>query len=155
MQNWHLSTPSHPWVPPEWPYCWQAQCGHWFTVKWSLADLLTSSHPQMSASHLLGLQVRANGPSWILKVLSLNQLPDLFIDMHGWLWRIKGNFDPNGIPIEFSGSNFGDMLATVDFFVSLGMLIIIISLEREFWSTFNTSETPTMKKCEVFEGSWK
>ena len=21
MQSWHLSTPSHPWVPPEWPYC--------------------------------------------------------------------------------------------------------------------------------------
>ena len=91
----------------------------------------------------------------ISNVLSLNQLPDLFIDMHGWLWRIKGNFDPNGIPVKFSGSNFGNMLATVDFFVSLGMLIIIISLEREFWSTFNTSETPTMKKCEVFEGSWK
>ena len=109
----------------------------------------------MSAPHLLGLQVSGNGPSSISKVLSLNQLPDLFIDMHGWLWRIKGNFDPNGIPVKFSGSNFGNMLATVDFFVSLGMLIIIISLEREFWSTFNTSETPTMKKCEVFEGSWK
>ena len=33
------------------------------SLKWSIADLLTSSHPQMSASHLLGLQVRANGPS--------------------------------------------------------------------------------------------
>ena len=102
-------------------------------------------------------QIIYNAVIWqrISNVLSLNQLPDLFIDMHGWLWRIKSNFDPNGIPIEFSRSNFGDMLATVDFFVSLGMLIIIISLEREFWSTFNASETPTMKKCEVFEGSWK
>ena len=62
-QSWHLSTPSHPRVPPEWPYCQQAQCGLWFTVQWSIADLLTSSHPQMSASHLLGLQVCANGPS--------------------------------------------------------------------------------------------
>ena len=49
-------TPSHPWVPPEWPYCQQAQCGHWFTVKHSNACLQTSSHPQNSASHLLGLQ---------------------------------------------------------------------------------------------------
>ena len=49
-------TPSHPWVPPEWPYCQQAQCGCWFTVKHSKAGLQTSSHPQHSASHLLGLQ---------------------------------------------------------------------------------------------------
>ena len=27
---------------------------------WSLADLLTSSHPQISASHLLGLQIRGD-----------------------------------------------------------------------------------------------
>ena len=26
-QSCHLSTPSHPRVPPEWPYCLQAQCG--------------------------------------------------------------------------------------------------------------------------------
>ena len=62
-QSCHLSTPSHPRVPPVWPYCRQAQCGRWRSLKWSIADLLTSSHPQMSASHLLGLQVRANGPS--------------------------------------------------------------------------------------------
>ena len=31
-QSWHLSTPSHPQIPPEWPSCWQAQCRHWFTV---------------------------------------------------------------------------------------------------------------------------
>ena len=55
-QSCHLSTPSHPRVPPGWPYCRQAQCGRWRSLKWSIADLLTSSHPQMSASHLLGLQ---------------------------------------------------------------------------------------------------
>ena len=33
------------------------------TLVHCVADLLTSSHPQMSASHLLGLQVRANRPS--------------------------------------------------------------------------------------------
>ena len=44
-QSWHLLTPSHPWVPPEWPYCQQAQCGHWFTLMWSIADLLTLSQP--------------------------------------------------------------------------------------------------------------
>ena len=32
-------TPSHPWVPPEWPYCQQAQFGRWFTVKHSKAGL--------------------------------------------------------------------------------------------------------------------
>ena len=31
-QSCHLSTPSHPRVPPGWPYCRQAQCGRWFTV---------------------------------------------------------------------------------------------------------------------------
>ena len=31
-QGCHLLTPSHPQVPPEWPYCRQAQCGRWFTV---------------------------------------------------------------------------------------------------------------------------
>ena len=31
-QKCHLSTPSHPRVPPGWPYCRQAQCGRWFTV---------------------------------------------------------------------------------------------------------------------------
>ena len=55
MQSWQLSTPSHPKVPPEWPYCWQTRCGHWFTVKRSIADLLTSSHPQISASHCWSL----------------------------------------------------------------------------------------------------
>ena len=64
-QSCYLPIPSHPWVPPEWPYCQQAQCGRWRPLKWSIADLLTSSHPEMSASHLLGLQVRANGPSSI------------------------------------------------------------------------------------------
>ena len=63
-QSCHLSTPSHPRVPPVWPYCRQAQCGRWRSLKWSIADLLTSSHPQMSASHLLRLQVRSNGPSF-------------------------------------------------------------------------------------------
>ena len=33
------------------------------SVDAGIADLLTSIHPQMSASHLLGLQVRTNGPS--------------------------------------------------------------------------------------------
>ena len=42
-------TPSHPWIPPEWPYSQQAQCGHWFSVKHSKAGLQTSSHPQNSA----------------------------------------------------------------------------------------------------------
>ena len=42
-QKCHLSTPSHSQVPPVWPYCWQAQCEHWFTVQWSIADLLTSN----------------------------------------------------------------------------------------------------------------
>ena len=59
-QGWHLSTPRHPQAPQEWPYCRQAQCRRWFTMQWSIADLLTSSHPQMSASHLLRLQVCAN-----------------------------------------------------------------------------------------------
>ena len=49
-------------VPPVWPYCRQAQCERWRSLKWSIADLLSSSHPHMSTSHLLGLQVRANGP---------------------------------------------------------------------------------------------
>ena len=49
-------TPSHPWVPSEWPYCQKAQCGCWFTVKHSKAGLQTSSHPQNSASHMLWLQ---------------------------------------------------------------------------------------------------
>ena len=62
-QSCHLSTPSHPQVPLAWPYCRQAQCRCWRSLKWSIADLLTSSHPQTSASHLLGLQVHANGPS--------------------------------------------------------------------------------------------
>ena len=34
-------TPSLPQVLPEWPYCQQAQCKHWFT------DIQTSSHPQI------------------------------------------------------------------------------------------------------------
>ena len=62
-QSYHLSTPSHPWDPPGWPYCRQAQCGSWFTVQWSIADLLTSSHAQMSASHLLGLQGPQQSPA--------------------------------------------------------------------------------------------
>ena len=41
-QSCHLSTPNHPRVPPVWPYCRQAQCGRWHSLKWSIADLLTS-----------------------------------------------------------------------------------------------------------------
>ena len=51
-------------VPPVWPYCRRGQWGCWRSFKWSIADLLISSHSQMSASLLLGLQVRANGPSY-------------------------------------------------------------------------------------------
>ena len=36
--------------------------------KFKLVGIMTSSHPQMSASHLLGLQVRANGPSSAIMV---------------------------------------------------------------------------------------
>ena len=49
-------SPSHPWVPPEWPYCQQALWGRWFFLKHNNAGLPTSSHPQNSASCLLGLQ---------------------------------------------------------------------------------------------------
>ena len=49
----HLAIPG---FPPEWSYCQPPQCWHWFTVKHSKAGLQTSSHPQNSASHLLGLQ---------------------------------------------------------------------------------------------------
>ena len=76
-QSCHLSTPNHPRVPPVWPYCRQAQCGRWRSLKWIIADLLTSSHPHMSASHLLGLQVRANEPSLvnlIIKELTFGKL---------------------------------------------------------------------------------
>ena len=54
------------------------QCGRWHTLKWSIADLLTSSHPQMSASHLLGLQ----GPQPKL----WNQVPSLdhFVIQNSW-----------------------------------------------------------------------
>ena len=38
-QSCHLSTPSHPQVPPVWPYRWQAQFGCWFTVWWSIVLL--------------------------------------------------------------------------------------------------------------------
>ena len=63
-QSWHLSTTCHPQVPPEWPYCQQAQCKHWFTVWWRIADLLTSSHPQMSDSNMYGLQGPQQSPAW-------------------------------------------------------------------------------------------
>ena len=62
-QSCHLLTPSHPQVPLVWPYCPQAQCGRWHSLKWIIADILTISHPHMSASHLFGFQVRANEPS--------------------------------------------------------------------------------------------
>ena len=62
-QSWHLSTPSHPRVPPEWPYYQWAQCGR-YVVK-------HSRPPQMSASHLLGLQVHANGPSCVHIIMQL------------------------------------------------------------------------------------
>ena len=52
--------PSHPWVPPEWPYCQQAQWRCWYTVKQCKVVLQTSSHPQNSASHLL---VLCTGPT--------------------------------------------------------------------------------------------
>ena len=47
----------------------QAQCRHWFTVKHSKADLLTSSHPQNSSSHLLGLQGPQQTPAYALILL--------------------------------------------------------------------------------------
>ena len=47
--SWHLAIPG---------------CGRWFTVWLSRADLLTFSHPQISASRLLGLQVQTSIPSW-------------------------------------------------------------------------------------------
>ena len=59
-QSCHLSTLSHPRVP----YCRQAQCGRWRLLKWSIANLLASSHPQMSASHFLGLQGPQKTHAW-------------------------------------------------------------------------------------------
>ena len=71
LSCWIHPTPSHLWVPPEWPSCQQAQCGCWFTVKHSKAGLQTSSHPQNSDSHLLGLQGRQQTPARYLSFLDL------------------------------------------------------------------------------------
>ena len=64
-----------------------AHYGRWFTVQWSIADLLTSNHPQMSASHLLGVQVYH--PFWwlpnILAALRIQTL--VFIRQKGSLYK--------------------------------------------------------------------
>ena len=38
-------SPSHPWVSPGWPYCQQAQCRRWFTVKHRPQVILKTQSP--------------------------------------------------------------------------------------------------------------
>ena len=85
-------TPSHPWVPPEWPYCQQAQRRRWFTVKHIKAGLQTSSHPQNSASHLLGSQGPQQRPQFFTK--SISELFNFFRcsnERYIWILRFAKN----------------------------------------------------------------
>ena len=72
-------------ITPKFPRCdhtvgnLSADAGVHWNEKWIIADLLTSSQPHMSASHLLGLQVRANGPSFSLGLVSITKI----ICIHG------------------------------------------------------------------------
>jgi hypothetical protein len=51
-----IALPQTTW-PTRVPPCWRrAECGRWFNVTHSAAGLPSSNHPQILASHLLGLQ---------------------------------------------------------------------------------------------------
>ena len=60
---------------------------HAHGVKWNIADLLTSSHPQMSASHLLGLQDPQQTPAstWTISA------PGYFDMGTFWHWNISAH----------------------------------------------------------------
>ena len=58
VRRWHLLTPSYLQVWPEWPYCWQAQSGCCFTVKWSIADLHSSSNNSLPFAWITGPRKR-------------------------------------------------------------------------------------------------
>ena len=66
----HLVTPR---VPPMWPYCQQTNWERWRSLKWRIADLLTSIHPKMSASNLLGLQGPQQTPA-MMRILTRIEL---------------------------------------------------------------------------------
>ena len=107
-QSCHLSASSHLRVPPVWQYSQQAQCGGWRSLKWSIADLLTSSHPQMSASHLLGLQGPQQTPATTKLWLGTSSL-----------WKKKGcglghvrtNLRFFGLSLSFYSSSLMDFTA--------------------------------------------
>ena len=68
-QSCHLSTPNHPRVPPVWPYCWQAQCGRWRSLKW-----INSRPPDLKSSSYVSLPF-----AWITGPRKRTQLSDYLI----------------------------------------------------------------------------
>ena len=64
-QSCHLSTPSHPLVPV-WPYCWQAQCGLWHSLKWSITDLMTSQLFSNASLPFAWITGHATHPSYVI-----------------------------------------------------------------------------------------
>ena len=93
----HLSTYNDHWVLLGWPYCQRAQCGCWFTVQWSTADLLTSSHPQISASkhtHLRHIQSQFSCqelPEYLRKV-SIHNTQYKIVSIHMMHCKLKESF---------------------------------------------------------------
>ena len=78
---------------------------------------------------------------------------DLFIDCAGGFGRVDGSLDPNGLAVEFTGTDFGHMLHAIHFFVILRMLVIVVGLESQFGLTYTATEASTMEEGEIFEGA--
>ena len=49
---------------PTWLYCRQAQCGRWHSLKWSIADLLTSQSSSNVSLLFAWITGPATDPSW-------------------------------------------------------------------------------------------
>lgn len=50
-----------------------------------------------------------------------------------------------------AGSNFRHVTTTVDFFVFLSQLIVVVGFEREFGTANGALETTAVEKTEIFQ----
>ena len=74
----HLVTP---WVSLVWAYCGQAQCRLWLSVKWSIADLLTtqsSANVSLPFAWITGHAMHSSSRENVIFYITCLKIPQLF-----------------------------------------------------------------------------
>ena len=76
---------------------------------------------------------------------------DLFVDVVERLGHIKGRADSHGRAVQVTWPDLRDVTDAVDLLVIVGILIVVVGLERQFRAACRALETALVEKCKVLQ----